>query len=95
MSSAPVPARLPLLRRLAGLCSERRQSTLVAGSHLLRHAHAPRVDEQLPQFVDVDGIEADAVGIPPLGGHLSTGFDLWKGVPHGEATPVVLAGVQT
>ena len=35
------------------------------------------------------------VSIPPLSGHLSTGFGLWKGVPHGEATPVVLAGVQT
>src|ERR1044072_2901100 len=35
------------------------RSTLVGGSHFLRHAHAPRVHEQLPQLVDVDGIEPD------------------------------------
>jgi hypothetical protein len=34
------------------------------------------------------------LSIPPSGGHLSTGFGLSKGVSYGEATPVVLAGVQ-
>src|SRR3954451_5727094 len=36
------------------------RSTLVGGGDLLWHTHAPRVDEQFPQFVDVDGVETDA-----------------------------------
>ena len=36
------------------------ESTVVGGGHLCWHVHAPRVDEQLPQFFDVDGVEPDA-----------------------------------
>ena len=36
------------------------RSTPVSGRHLLRHAHAPRVNEQLPKLVDVDGVEPDS-----------------------------------
>ena len=36
---------------------------------LLRDAHAPRVDEQLPQLVDVDGVEPDVhPSVPHVGG---------------------------
>lgn len=41
------------------------RSTLVRGGNLLRHAHAPRVDEQLAQFVDVDGVEPHTANPAP------------------------------
>jgi len=38
---------------------EHRRQLHVGGSHLLGYDHAPRVDEQLPQFLDIDGVESD------------------------------------
>ena len=55
-------AAMPGWKRDVGKCRSEHghQSTLVGGSHLLRHAHAPRVHEQLLQLDDVDGVEPDA-----------------------------------
>src|SRR5262249_47492064 len=46
--SSPPPARRPLLELVIGKHSE-----------LLRHDHAPGVENELPQLVAVDGLETD------------------------------------